>query len=88
LPLLICYVHAVALEMALARQITKDGDVLPRWERACKVMTALSMRLRLSPQSRTPTHTAARPSPNGATQASLRPVNYFEKMRLENGEEA
>jgi hypothetical protein len=85
LPLLICYVHAIALEAALARQINKDGDVLPRWERACKVMTALSMRLRLSPQSRTPTHTAPRPSSNSA---ALQPVNYFDKMRLENGDDA
>jgi hypothetical protein len=85
LPLLVAYVHACALETALARQITKDGDVLPRWERACKVMTALSMRLRLSPQSRSPTH-PGRPNPNG--RASLRPVNYFDQMKLQDGEDA
>jgi hypothetical protein len=86
LPLLVAYTHACALEATLARQIAKDDEVLPRWERACKVMTALSMRLRLSPQSRTPTHTAPRPSSNGGQHA---PTNYFERMRLmENGDDA
>jgi hypothetical protein len=84
LPLLVAYVHAIALEATLARQITKAGDVLPRWERACKVMTALSMRLRLSPQSRSPTH-PSRPNPNSA-RASLQPVNYFDQMRLQDGD--
>jgi hypothetical protein len=83
LPLLVAYVHACALEAALARQITRDGDVLPRWERATKVMASLSLRLRLSPQSRTPTHTAPRPSSNGRVQ----PANYYETMRLQNGED-
>jgi hypothetical protein len=82
LPLLVAYVHACALEIALARQITADDNqTLLRWERACKVMTALSARLRLSPQSRTPTH-PGRPNPNGA---ELRPINYFDKMRLADG---
>jgi hypothetical protein len=86
MPLLTAYVHACALESALARQIAKDDKILLRWERACKVMTALSMRLRLSPQSRTPTHTAPRPSSNGGQHA---PANYFERLRLlENGDDA
>jgi hypothetical protein len=86
MPLLLAYVHACALETALARQINKDSPTLMRWERACKVMTALCQRLRLSPQSRTPTHTAPRPNANGAQHA---PINYFEKMRLqEDGDEA
>jgi hypothetical protein len=50
-----------------------------QWERSIKCMTALSLRLRLSPQSRTPTHTAPRPSSNGVTP----PPNYYERMQLE-----
>jgi hypothetical protein len=80
LPLLIAYVHACALELELARKISKDEKALVRWERVCKTMTALSLRLRLSPQSRTPTHTAPRPSSARASQ----PANYFEQMRLAN----
>jgi hypothetical protein len=85
MPLLVAYVHACAMEAALARQIAKDDKALLKWERSCKAMVALSMRLRLSPQSRTPTHTAPRPSPNGGQHA---PPNYFDRMRLENGDDA
>jgi hypothetical protein len=85
LPLLVAYTHAIALEATMARQLAKDPDykVLLRWERVCRVMTALCQRLRLSPQSRTPTHTAARPSSNGWVQ----PANYYETMRLQNSED-
>jgi hypothetical protein len=88
LPLLVAYTHACALEAALARQITanlrgSDSALIGRWERACKVMTALSMRLRLSPQSRSPTHPGR--NPNGARAS---PPNYFDQMRLQNEDEA
>jgi hypothetical protein len=85
LPLMVAYTHAIVLESPLARQITDKSDsaLIGRWERACKVMTALCQRLRLSPQSRTPTHTAPRPSSNGRVQ----PANYYEAMRLQNGED-
>jgi hypothetical protein len=45
------------------------------------------LRLRLSPQSRTPTISGARPARSNGGQASS-PTNYFERMRLENGEDA
>jgi hypothetical protein len=80
MPLLCAYVHACAVEATLARYIAKDEKALLRWEKACRVLTSLSMRLRLSPQSRTPTHTAPRPSRERASQ----PANYFEAMRLAN----
>jgi hypothetical protein len=85
MPLLVAYTHACALEIELARKISKDDKALLKWERVCKTMTALSLRLRLSPQSRTPTHTAPRPSSNGGQHA---PPNYYERMRLENGDDA
>jgi hypothetical protein len=83
LPLLVCYCHAVVMENQLARQVAKDGELLPKWERAAKSLVALSMRLRLSPQSRTPTHAGARSS--DANRAPLQPANYFERMALQNG---
>jgi hypothetical protein len=80
MPLLVAYCHAVAQEQELARKFSVDEKALPRWERVIKAMTALSLRLRLSPQSRTPTHTAPRPS----SERSMQPANYFEAMRLAN----
>jgi hypothetical protein len=67
----------------LARQITAKSDsaLIGRWERACKVMTALCQRLRLSPQSRTPTHPGR--SNSNSARATLSPVNYFEKMAMD-----
>jgi hypothetical protein len=81
MPLLTAYAHACALEIDLARKIAKDDKAMLRWEKTCKTMVALSLRLRLSPQSRTPTHTAPRPS----SGRPLPPANYFEQMRLANG---
>jgi hypothetical protein len=83
MPLLCAYVHACAAEATLARLIAKDDKALLRWEKTCRVIQGLSMRLRLSPQSRTPTHTAPRPSSNGGQHT---PANYYERMRLENGD--
>jgi hypothetical protein len=83
MPLLCAYVHACAVEATLAKYIAKDEKALLRWEKACRVLTSLSMRLRLSPQSRTPTHTAPRPS-----LERPKPANYYETMRLAtNGED-
>jgi hypothetical protein len=84
LPLVTAYCHACALEIELARRITKDDKALVKWERVCKTMAGLSLRLRMSPQSRQPTIPGARPrNPNGGQHT---PTNYFETMRLQNGE--
>jgi hypothetical protein len=48
---------------------------LARWEKATRVMVALSMRLRLSPQSL---------APNNPTRS--RPMSVYEKMALEDGD--
>jgi hypothetical protein len=80
--LLIAYCHAAALEAALARQITakkSDSTMIARWERAVRAMVSLSMRLRLSPQSRSPTHSAARPNRREAPS-----ISYLDKMKLES----
>jgi hypothetical protein len=81
LPLLVAYTHSIAAEQALSRRIAKDNASLMRWERACRVMNMLSHRLRLSPQSRSPTHSGARPQPDG--RAAARIGNYFERMKVE-----
>jgi hypothetical protein len=82
LPLLVAYTHAIALEQSLAKKISSDSPTLMRWERACKVLTALSHRLRLSPQSRSIRSGARANSPNGRAAAA---ISYIDKMKLENG---
>jgi hypothetical protein len=81
LPLLTAYVHAIALEQALARRIASDSPTLMRWERAVKSMSMLSHRLRLSPQSRRSTN-PGRPASDGRETAR---ISYLDKMKLENG---
>ena len=78
LPLLSAYVRAIVLERRSASELT-DGDTkaLARWEKATKAMVALSMRLRLSPQSRA----ANNPTRPGSQREA--PVSYFDRMELE-----
>jgi hypothetical protein len=73
-PLLIAYVRAIALERKSAQQLD-DKAGLMRWERAIKSMVTLSMRLRLSPQSR-----QANSSRPGAKRE--RELSYYEKQAL------
>jgi hypothetical protein len=75
LPLLIQYCEAVALADRSAAALRCDDAPaawLARWEKATRVMVALSMRLRLSPQSL---------APNNPTRP--RPMSVYEKMQLE-----
>jgi len=74
LPLLSAYVRAIALELAAG-----DTKALTRWERAVKSMVALSMRLRLSPQSRA----ANNPTRPGSKTESM--PSYFDRMTLLEG---
>jgi hypothetical protein len=81
LPLLARYCEATALAERAERELQRD-DVeaawLTRWEKANRVLSAHSMRLRLSPQSRAP-NTPKRPER----------VSYYEQMALESdGDEA
>jgi phage terminase small subunit len=79
MPLLTAYCRAVVMEQQasgeLARAPVVDGEVSP-WLRiqtaALKAMVALSMRLRLSPQGRSPTN-PKRPES----------ISYYEQMDLE-----
>jgi phage terminase small subunit len=80
LPLLCAYVRAIEMERAAHRQlrengpITADGKTSP-WlgvhAHALKSMAALSMRLRLSPQGRSPTNSKR-----------AAPVSYYERAAL------
>jgi hypothetical protein len=78
LPLLVQYAEAVALAERSARELRRDDAEplwLARWEKATRVMVALSMRLRLSPQSL---------AANNPTRS--KPMSYYEKMALEAGD--
>jgi hypothetical protein len=75
LPLLTAYCEASALAERAARELQRD-DVEPvwltRWEKANRVLSAHSLRLRLAPQSRAP-NTPKRPER----------VSYYDQMDLE-----
>jgi hypothetical protein len=78
MPLLVQYCEATALAERSIAEMRKKAAApiwLHRWEKATRVMTALSMRLRLSPQSIAPNN-PSRP----------KPLSYYEKMALETGD--
>jgi hypothetical protein len=84
LPLLSAYTRAIALERRSAEELAAGDDkALARWEKATKAMVALSMRLRLSPQSRQ-AHNPTRPG-----SRVERPLSYYERHALlqEGGED-
>ena len=77
LPLLCAYCRAIAVEVRSAQELAAGDDrALGRWEKAVKSMVALSMRLRLSPQSRAPNN-PSRPSRSEPV------MSYFDRMELE-----
>ena len=81
LPLLCAYCRAIALEVRSAQELAAGDDkALVRWEKATKAMVALSMRLRLSPQSRQPNNPSRPSRPEPAT-------SYYDRMALEEGGE-
>ena len=60
-PLVLAYVRGIAFERAAAEQLKAnpaEGKYVVAWERAIKVLVALSARLRLCPQSRQHPQTA------------------------------
>jgi hypothetical protein len=78
LPLLVQYCEAVCFADRSAAALRRDDAKaiwLVRWEKATRVMVALSMRLRLSPQSL---------AANNPTRP--RPMSYYERQRLEMGD--
>jgi P27 family predicted phage terminase small subunit len=83
LPLLARYCEAVVLAEEAARQMRKNGAVIDGktspWltvqEKAVRALTALSMRLRLSPQARLNPKTASRPEQR---------MSVYDEMRLED----
>jgi hypothetical protein len=80
LPLLSAYCRAIALERRSAIA-AGDDKALARWNGATKAMVALSMRLRLSPQSRQPNNPSR---PGGKPE---RPLSYYEQQALLEGED-
>jgi hypothetical protein len=82
LPLLSAYVRSVVLERRSAAELAAGDDkALARWEKATKAMVALSMRLRLSPQSRAPNNPSR---PGGKPEREL---SVYERMALEAGDD-
>ena len=80
LPLLVAYTRAIGLERSAAQQLAAEPDnkgAMMRWEKSTKAMVALSMRLRLSPQSRAPNNPTNRPG-----SKPERELSYYEKMAL------
>jgi phage terminase small subunit len=85
LPLLVRYCESAALADQAAQHLRDEGPVIAGrvspWlvaqEKSIRALTALSMRLRLSPQARAPNN------PSRAQQ----PVSHYEKMRLQNDED-
>ena len=66
LPLLSSYCRAIDLEARAAKALADDPcdkQWLSVWEKSVRAMTALSMRLRLSPQARLPDRAVARQKP-------------------------
>ena len=75
-PLLVAYARAIALEQAAGAALAADptdGKALLLWEKSGRQMTALSMRLRLSPQARRPT----------GAKSPTTPLSYYEFRELE-----
>jgi P27 family predicted phage terminase small subunit len=81
LPLLCTYVRAILQERAASERLAAEGYVIDGerspWlavqGQAHKTMVALSHRLRLSPQSRSPTN-----------PKRVQPTSYFDRLRLEH----
>jgi hypothetical protein len=76
--LLCAYTRAVVLERRSAAELAAGDDkAVVRWNAATKAMVSLSMRLRLSPQSRA-SNTPTRPG-----SKVERPLSVYERMSLE-----
>jgi phage terminase small subunit len=79
LSLLVQYCEAVAMAERAVHELQRDDAPvrwLTLWEKATRTMTALSMRLRISPQSR---------APNNPKREKL---SWYERMALEREDEA
>jgi len=75
-PLLAQHCEAIAMAEAAAAELTRpDADAIwtLRWEKSVRAMATLAMRLKLCPQA--------------APKQSGRPLSYYERMALENGDD-
>ena len=81
-------IHVLGAEASYARQVgvkhpqpdAGDAKAVVRWNAAVKAVVALSMRLRLSPQSRAPNN------PTRPGSKSQRELSVYEKMALQEGD--
>jgi hypothetical protein len=81
LPLLCAYARAVTIENQSAKELASgDAKALPKWNGAVKALVSLSMRLRLSPQSR------ASNNPTRPGSRIERPLSVYETMALHHQE--
>jgi len=74
------YCEAAALAKRAVKELQRDdaeAKWLSRWEKATRTMTALSMRLRISPQARMPNNPKRPDRPS-----------YYERMALEDDADA
>jgi hypothetical protein len=77
MPLLVQYTEAAALAARSITELQLDdakASWLTRWEKANRVLVALSARLRICPQAR---------QPNNPTRPKS--TSYYDQMRLEDG---
>jgi hypothetical protein len=83
LPLIATFCRAVAIERSAAAALKagKDKTALSRWSQATKVIVALSLRLRISPQARQP-NLPTRPTP-----VSRAAQSYYDTIAPEEGDE-
>jgi hypothetical protein len=80
MPLLVQYTEACALAQRSVRELQHDDAKacwLTRWEKANRVLVALSARLRICPQAR---------QPNRPTRPEQ--TSYYEQMSLEDSDDA
>jgi phage terminase small subunit len=85
MPLLTAYCEAAALNDQASAHLRDEGAVIAgrvsAWvtvgEKSIRALVALSMRLRLSPQSRAPNNSGSRPS---------LPTSHYEKMAIDEQE--
>jgi hypothetical protein len=82
-PLLSAFCRAILLERRSAATLAGgyDKEALAAWNAAVKAVVALSMRLRLSPQSRAPNN------PTNRASKPERPLSVYEMMALQEGGE-
>jgi phage terminase small subunit len=77
-PLLTLYCEAVCLARRSAAGLSKKPELIPIWERAARLATQMSSKLRLCPSSRLDAKTAHR-------AAADYQLSYYDRLKAERG---